>query len=450
MSGFVNIETNAGVIALAVVLAVIACVLSGLLPALRIAAVNWHEAIRQGSSRVVGGMRQEYLRGMLVVTEVALAVVLVIGASLLGRTLLEVLNVDPGFNADGVLTAVTIPPAASQGFEARNAFIDETLRRVSSIPGVTYAAYMSAAPFTWKGGILKFDVEGQLSEHDQGALNRQVTPDYFRTLEIPLRAGREFTDHDRLGSELVAIVNDALARRYLQGRNPIGTRIRVNGPGFTERWMTVVGVAGDVKEMGLLRPAHPIIYVPHSQTRADFNDPFQLAVRTGGDPISLAPAIRAELRGAWPAMPIANMRPMSAIVDLEMADRGPMAVLAGGLAGVALSLAAIGIYGLLAFSIAQRLPEIGVRMALGAQTLDVFRSVVSKGLGLAAWGTVAGLGLSLLMVQLMRGALYGVKPLDPATFILAPSAVIVIALLACVIPARSAIRVDPAQALRSE
>lgn len=450
IAAFTEVRADGRAFAIAMLLATVACLISGLIPALRIAAINWHQAIRQGSSRVVGGLRQERLRGALVVSEVALAVVLLVGASLLGRTLKEVLDVNTGFRAEGVLTAVTIPPRGLQTLEGRTAFLDEALRRVKAIPGVANAAYMSAAPFTWKGGRLNFAVEGQLPAPDQGALNRQVTPEYFRTLRIPLRAGREFSEYDNAGSARVAIVNEAMERRHFDGGSAIGRRLRVNGPGFDDQWITVVGVVADVKEMGIVAPAQPVIYLPPAQTKADFNLPFELAVRTDGNPTLLAAPIRQTLGAAWPSMPIAKMRPLTDIVEIEMAQRGPMAMLASGLAGVALVLAIIGIYGLLAFSVAQRIPEIGVRMALGAQASDIFRGVVQRGLILAVAGVGAGLVLSIQFVQLLRGLLYGIRPVDPATFALAPAAVMAIAFLACLIPARTAIRVEPSQALRSE
>ena len=450
IAAFTEVRADARAFAIAMLLATVACVVSGLIPALRIAAVNWHQAIRQGSSRVVGGVRQERFRGALVVSEVALAVVLLVGASLLGRTLKQVLNVDPGFRAEGVLTAVTIPPRTLQTLEARTVFLDEALRRVKAVPGVTHAAYMSAAPFTWKGGRLNFAVEGQLPAQDQGALNRQVTPEYFRTLRIPLRAGREFTEHDNAHSAKVAIVNEAMVRRHFEGQSPLGRRLQVNGPGTDTDWITVVGVVADVKEMGIVAPAQPVIYLPPAQTQEDFNLPFELAVRTDGEPALLAAPIRQALGSAWPSMPVAKMRLLTDIVEIEMAQRGPMAMLASGLAGVALVLAILGIYGLLAFSVAQRIPEIGVRIALGAQASDIFRGVVKRGLILATVGVAAGLVLSIQFVQLLRGLLYGVQPVDPATFALAPAAVMAIAFLACVFPARAAMRVEPSQALRSE
>ena len=450
MFAFTTVAVDAKTVLLAIGLAVVACLISGLLPAIHLASVNWHQTFRQGSARLVGGVRHERLRGILVVTETAIAVMLVVGAALLIRTLVQVLNVKPGFQAEGVLTAVTAPSESFRSFESRVAFVDEALARVKSIRGVTHAAYMSAAPFTWKGGILRFDIEGEPAQPDRAALQRQVTPDYFRTLRIELREGREFSKFDRSSSTPVAIVNETLTRRYLRGGNAIGRRVRIDGPGFSDTWITIVGVFGDVKEMGLLAPAHPMIYLPNTQTRADFNIPFQLAVRTDGDPAALVPAIRRELNSAWPSLPISKIRLMTEIVDLEMADRKPMTFLAGALAATAIALSCVGIYGLLAFSVAQRIPEIGIRVALGAQAADILKTVLSRGMLLSACGALVGVFASMFLVNLMRGVLFQVKPMDPTSFTLAPALVILLSFVACLIPALSSLRIDPARALRSE
>jgi putative ABC transport system permease protein len=450
MAAFTTVEAGIGTAAIAIALAAVASLVSGLLPAIRLASINWHEMVRQGSSRVVGGFRQERLRGFLVMSEVALAVLLVVGASLMVRTLLEVLRLDSGFKPDGVLTAVTNPPQHMWAPEARTIYIDPAIARLKTIPGVTNVAFLSAVPFTWKGGKLGFEIEGRLPEPEQAALNRQVTPDYFRTLRIPFKAGREFSTDDRAHTRLVAIVNETLARKYFPGEHPIGRRLRVKGPGFTDAPITIVGIAGDVKEMGLLQPVQPMIYLPHSQTRADFNIPFQVAIRANEDPESLVPYLRAELGAGWPGMPVSKIRTLESVYEKEMADRRPMATLAAGLAAVALILACVGIYGLLAFSVAQRLPEIGIRQALGASPRHVLRDVLGKGLALSAAGITTGVLASVALVQLVRGVLYGVRPLDPATFALAPCLVLVLAVAASVLPARSALRVDPARALRSE
>jgi hypothetical protein len=211
-----------------------------------------------------------------------------------------------------------------------------------------------------------------------------------------------------------------------------------------------VGIAGDVKEMGLLQPVQPMIYLPHSQTRADFNIPFQLAIRTDGDPEALVAPVRAELNAGWPGMPVSKVRALPVIYEREIADRRPLAALAAGLAAVALLLACVGIYGLLAFSVAQRLPEIGIRQALGASSPQLLRDVLGKTLLLSAAGIVGGVFASLALVQLVRGMLYGVRPLDPASFALAPAIVLAVAIAASLLPARAALRVDPARALRTE
>jgi predicted permease len=450
IASFTSVEAGPQTAAVALGLAVIATLVSGLLPALRLAGMNWHHAIKQGSSRVVGGFGQERLRGVLVMSEVALAVLLVVGASLMIRTLSEVLRVDAGFQPEGVLTAITHPGREAQSFEARVNYIDSATARLRTIPGIKHVAFMSAVPFTWKGGKLGFSIDGTLADADRAALNRQITPDYFRTLGIPIRAGRDFTADDRAETRLVAVVNETLARKYFNGEQPLGRTIRINGGGFDNAPITIVGIAGDVKEMGLLRPAQPMIYVPHSQTRADFNVPFQLAVRTDGEPASVIASVRAELNAGWRGMPVSRLRPLTEIYEKEMADRRPMATLATGLAGVALVLACVGIYGLLAFSVAQRLQEIGIRQALGAAPWHLLREILGRGLSLSIAGIVIGVGMSLVLVQLIRGVLYGVSPLDPATFVIAPAVVLAVAIAASVLPTRSALRVDPAQALRAE
>ncbi|MDX2149510.1 MAG: ABC transporter permease [Bryobacteraceae bacterium] len=434
---------------LALALALVAALLSGVVPAWRLSGVNWNESLRQGSSRLIGGFGQERLRGVLVVSEVAFAVMLVIGATLLVRTLLESLAVHPGFDSRNVLTATTLPPAPHLEFERRNEFLDEALRRVRALPGVTGAAYMSAIPFTWKGGKLDFEVQGKPRENAQGALIRQVTPGYFGVLRTKLIEGREFTGDDRMSSEPVAVVNRALARRYLDG-NPTANHVRIHGPGFDGTWYRVVGVSEDVLEMGLLAAPQPMIYLSPRQTRADFNLPFGLAARTTGDPDTLVPSLRATLREAWPAMPVSRVRTLESLREAELAERRPMAILSGALAAVALLLASVGVYGLLSFTVAQRIPEFGIRAALGASAFSILSSATRRGVGLALAGTATGVAASLALVQLMRGLLYGVKPVDPMAFAAAPVLVLLLAMTACIVPAWSVMRVDPSRALRSE
>jgi hypothetical protein len=216
-------------------------------------------------------------------------------------------------------------------------YIDAAIARLKSIPGVTNVAFLSAVPFTWKGGKLGFNIDGRLPDPSQAALNRQVTPEYFSTLRIPLKRGRVFNSDDRAQTALVAIVNETLVSKYFPDKQALGRRIRVNGPKFSDSPITIVGIVGDVKEMGLLQPSQPVIYLPHSQTQADFNLPFQVAIRTNADPESLVSAVRAEFNAAWPGMPDSKVRTLSSIHEKEMADRRPMAALAAGLAGIALS-----------------------------------------------------------------------------------------------------------------
>jgi putative ABC transport system permease protein len=450
MAVYTTLQPSPGTGLVALLLSLSAAALCGIVPAVRLAGMNWHDTIKHGSTRVVGGFGHERLRGLLVMSEVALAVLLVVGASLLMRTLLEVLHVDAGFSPENVLTAVTTPPRDLRSFEVRTVFIDSAVARLRSIPGVANVAFMSAVPFTWKGGKLEFAVEGQVPQPEQAALNRQVTPEYFRTLRIPLRAGREFSDDDRASTQRVGIVNEALVRSYLAGGTAIGRRIRVRGPGFDATPITIVGVAADVKEMGLLQPALPMIYLPHSQTRATFNVPFQVAVRTTGDPAAAAPSLRRQLAEGWPGMPVTKVRTLEAIFEKEMADRRPMALLAAGLAAVALLLACIGIHGLLAFAVAQRLPEIGIRHALGAPPVRLLCDVLGQGVALSLAGVVLGLAVSAVLVTTIRGVLYGVSPVDPVTFAAAPVLVLAIACSAAFFPARAALKTDPARALRAE
>ncbi|HYO82787.1 MAG TPA: FtsX-like permease family protein, partial [Bryobacteraceae bacterium] len=450
MAMFVIMESAWATLSITAFLVVFTGLVCGLLPALRISSVNWNQAIRAGSPRVVGGFGQERLRGLLVVSEVALAVVLAVGASLLLRSLYEVLNVDPGFRAERILTAETSPGRTFWPLRERTAYIEEALRRIRSLPGVEAAAFMSAAPFTWKGGRLNFQIEGMQAQPEQGALNRQVTPDYFAALRIPVINGRAFTSQDRIGAAPVAVINERLAKLWFDGRNPIGHQVRIAGPKFADAGMRIVGVVGNVREMGLLRDPPPIIYVPHAQTEADFNVPFTLAVRTAGDPSQLVPALRSELAAGWAGMPVSRIRTLAQITEAEMADRRPVALLGTSLALLAVVLACVGVYGLLAFSISQRVPEIGIRMALGASRFVIASTIMRGAALLVGCGVLAGTIASAALTQTVRTVLYNIKPHDPMTFVAVPLVMLALAVLACLMPVRTALAVDPAIALRKD
>ena len=420
----------------------------GLLPALRVGRTEF-AALRDGS-RTSGGRRQR-LRGVLVALEVAMSVVLLISAGLLIRAVWRVQSVDPGFASRNVLTLQTALPRPKYDSPVRRAeFYDRVLTGIRALPGVQGAAYTTGLPMVWTGLITRVDVAGQevRSARSRGVSHRWVTPQYFKTMGIPLREGRDIEDADTGARPWVAVVSASFAERYWPGQDPIGKTFR-----HLDRTRIVVGVVGDVKVRGLERTSEPQLYLPAPQAPDGMPaifDPKDLVIRHSGQDAALISAVRQIVPTVDSAQPISGVRPMDVVVAGETASRRAQLEVLGALAVVALLLSGIGIYGLLAYTVSQRSQEIGVRLALGADRARVGRMIFADGMRLAAIGIVPGVLVAYASGRGMSALLFGVAPGDPATFAVGVGLALVIALAGCIVPTLRAVSVTPMSALRAE
>jgi predicted permease len=431
-------------------------VIFGLAPAFQAAKIDLNEALKQGGGRSslnAGGNR---LRSALVVAEVSLALVLLVGAGLLIQTFLKLREQYSGLSPENVLTLRTVLPRNKYPeAQQRATFYKQVLERVTSLPGVISAGYTTSVPLAVKGGTNGFSIEGRTIEQARAgglsydANHRQVSNDYFKTMSIPIRQGRSFNDGDNEKSVPVGIINETMARQYWPGENAIGKRFKLGDPENNEvSWVTIVGIAGDVRQMGVDEPVKPEMYFPYQQT-GDFwfYAPRDLAIRTSGDPLSLVAAVRNQIHQVDPEQPISNVRTMDEVLGEETASRRLGMTLLTIFASLALLLATLGIYGVLAYFVVQHTQEIGVRMALGAQRKDILRLVLKKGMILALVGIAIGLGAAFALTRLMASLVYGVSPTDPFTYAGIALLLTLVALLACYLPARRATKVDPMVAL---
>jgi putative ABC transport system permease protein len=430
----------------------IACgILFGLVPALKSTKVSVHDTLKEGtrSGESRGGVR---LRDTLVVAQFALALALLVGAGLMIQTLWNLRSVELGFRSDHMLVAILpLPqPKYDTDTKIRN-FYRGVLAELSSKPGVITAAFASDAPFTSEGDTEGYTVEGEPFPQPgqvNDALYREVTPNYLSAVGAKLVEGRNLAESDTETSEPVIVVNEFLAQRHWPGQSAIGKHIHLGGYLAKEPWRTVVGVVSDIRERGLLLGMKPGVYLSTEQVKrpgADF-----LLVRTQRDPNLAADIVRAAVWAVDSQQPIARVRSMDDIIERNVADRKRPMVLLGIFAGLALILACMGVYSVLAYSVAQRTREIGVRMALGASPADVTRLIVGRGLRLGLLGLAAGAGLAFLLGRLLQTLLFGVKPAAPGVYLVTGTALLIVALLACAIPALRAASVDPMVALRDE
>jgi predicted permease len=446
------------VLGFTVLVTLLTALIFGLAPAFHASRIDLNEALKQGGGRSglnAGGNR---LRSALVVSEVALALVLLVGAGLLIQTFIKLRGQYSGLRPENVLTLRTVLSRSKYPQRPqRSAFYQDVLERVKAVPGVVCAGYATTVPLAIKGGTNGFSVEGRSIEQalagglPYDANHRQISSDYFKTMGIPIKQGRPFDDRDNEQSTYVAIVNETMAREYWPGENAIGKRFKLGDPGDTEvPWMTIVGIAADVRQMAVDEPVKPEMYFPYQQSIAAFYAPQDLAIRTSVEPLSLIATVRNEIHQVDPEQPISNIRTMDQVLGEETSARELGMTLLTVFAGLALLLATLGIYGVLAYFVVQHTQEIGVRMALGAQRTNILALVLKKGMALALSGIAIGLGIAFALTRLMASLLFGVGTTDPLTFAAIALLLTTVALLACYIPARRAIRVDPLVALRYE
>jgi putative ABC transport system permease protein len=439
----IGIDTR--VLLFTLISSLLAGIFFGTFPALQLARLDVETSLRDEGRGTSTGQARTQIKSLLVVGQVALSLLLLIGAGLLLRSFGRLLAVDPGFDAHNVLTMnVSLPTVKYAKPAQQTAFFDELLRRVSVLPGVRNAAISAALPLSWKR-ITPVLPEGQpnvpLAQRPFVDIEA-VSPEWFRTMRVTLRAGREFSGADNADAPKVVMVNETFARRFWGTENPVGRHVLVGrGPAQSE----VIGMTADVKNKGLAQDTQAQLYLPFAQLPwADMN----LLVRTAGPPQNITSAVRAEIAAVDPDQPVADIQTVDQLVATSLAQPRFVMLLFGVFSVTALALSIIGIYGVLSYWVAQRRYELGIRLALGAQRADILGIVVRRGLALAIAGIVVGLMAALLLTRLLASMLYETGTLDLATFAAAPLVFLGIALLASYLPARRATKVDPVEALR--
>ncbi len=455
LSLFVDLRIDMMMLGFTLLLSVITGMMFGLAPALQSLRVDLNETLKQGGGRTNLSAGHRRLQNAMIVGEVALAMVLLVGAGLLIKTFARLRDQYASLRPESVLALRThLPDNRYQDVQKRYAFYEQVLERVSVLPGVEAAAYVTVLPLDIKGGTNGIVIEGRAVEPGAAydANHRQISPDYFRAMGVALKEGRGFTAGDNEQSMPVAIVNETMAREFWPDENAIGKRFNFGGPPSESPWITIVGIVADVRQMGVEAPVKPEMYFPYRQQAAvePFYAPRDLVLRTTVAPFSLVPAVTARIHEVDPDQPVSNIQTMRDVLGKEIGQRETGTTLLGIFAGLALLLAAIGLYGVLSYFVSQRIPEFGVRMALGANTRDILWLVLKRGMGLALIGLGIGLAASLALTRLIQSLLFEVSASDPLVFVLIGLLLAGVAFAACVIPARRAMKTDPMVALRYE
>jgi putative ABC transport system permease protein len=448
MPFWMKFDLDPRVLGFTLALSLLTGLIFGIAPALQASKNDLNDALKEGG-RNAGGAHYR-LRSSLVVAEVALSLMLLIGAGLMLRSFAKLGSVDAGIRPENVLTVeVPLPRAKYPEGAKQSAFFKELVTRVRALPGVSSAAAISGVPL--RGGWGRsLTVEGfpVLSVGQAPMINHSVvTPNYFQTMGIPLREGRDFNDSDIDGSTRVTVVDERLARQYWPGASPLGKRIRFGPPESNEPWHIIVGVVGSVRNRRLDQDTVQTIYVPYQQIPVRG---MTMALRTSGDPESLTSAVRESVRALDKDQPIANVLTMETVISRSVWQQRFYTILFGVFAALALVLAAVGIYGVMSYAVTQRTHEIGIRMALGARAIDVLRMVVKNGMTLITIGVVIGLVGAFALTRLLATMLFGITPTDSLTFVAVSAVLGLVALVACFVPARRATKVDPLVALRYE
>jgi putative ABC transport system permease protein len=444
---FGEITLDWRVLAFTLLISLFTGILFGIAPALAGLKLDLNASLKErapsSSSGRRGGISQP-----LVALQFALAMLLLIGAGLLGHSFVRLINVNPGFNSENLLTMrVFLSPAQFPQFDPKAAVVlHQMLEQVRALPGVRSAGLVNTLPITG-GPATDFAIQGRPALPPQFAPSANigiVDSGYFRAISIPLVAGREFTENDTQQSARVMIINQTMAKEFWPNENPIGQRVTMNnwGPPLTGE---IVGIVGDVKIDGIAADTYPAIYWPYFQFPQNFN---AFVVRTEGDPNRLIAPIKERIWSVDKSLPISKIATMDQLISDSLARRRLYMVLLTVFAGSALLLAAVGIYGVMSYSVSQRIHEMGIRIALGAQARDVQMLVMRCGLTVALLGMTVGIAAALALTRLMSGLLFGVGPFDPFAFGAVAAVLMLVALLACYLPARRAARVDPIRALR--
>jgi putative ABC transport system permease protein len=450
-----SIGLDRSVLLFTFIVSVLTGLVFGTIPALRTANLDLRETLNEGSRGSTSGPGHRRLRGILVATEIALAMLLLIGSGLLLRSFSRLQEVSPGFQPDHLLVADL--PVSDKTYakpEQRFQFFDRIVDRAKTLPGVRSAGAASFLPVSGGGSLLNFNIAGRppKTPHDYLAAGyRTITPQYLETLGVPQLQGRGFTSTDNERSPAVVVINATMARTYFPAENPLGQRLQIGAtPENDVPWMEIVGVVGDVHQ-GLDTDPKAEMYLPYRQADAIL-PVLQLSIvlRTAADPLQQTSALRSALAEIDPNEPLVRVRTMEDNMAATVTQPRFRTWLIGIFAGLALLLAAVGLYGVMSYSVTQRTSEIGIRVTLGAQRTDVFRTIVGEGLRLALLGVALGTVTALLTTRVLRSFLYGISAFDPLTFVLTAALLTAVAIAACFFPARRATSVDPMVALRHE
>jgi predicted permease len=448
---FADVQINTPVLLFALGLSVLTALVFGLAPALRATKFDVNAALKGGArGGVTAGGRRDRLLGALVVSEVALSLILLVGAGLLIQSFLRLRAVEPGFDLDRVLTMEVSLPFATYGEpHQRTDFYRRTLERIRGLPGVESAGATQSLPFRPTMLTDHVVIEGRPvppAGQEPFIRGTSVTSDYFRTMGMRLVSGRALTEQETWEGGAI-VVNESFARRFFAGQDPLGQRVRV---GYDRAWLTVVGVVRDVTQNGVDKQTIEEMFVPYANGANPSVVRMNLVVRAAGDPAALAGAVREEIRRSDPALPVSNVATMRALADSALSPARFNLLLLTLFAALALALALIGIYGVMSYAVTQRTHEMGIRLALGARAADVMRLVIARGMLLALAGVTLGLAGALAVTRVMSSLLYRVSATDPLTYAGLALSLALAALLACYVPARRAAHVDPVVALRYE
>jgi putative ABC transport system permease protein len=453
------IAINGRVLGFAFLIALVTAIIFGLAPAIQVARAELYESLKEGSRGSTGGRRSHFARSVLIVSEVAFSLLLLVGAGLLVRSFALMMSENLGFNPSKLLTMQVFLPETHYATVPSIVNFDNTvIDRVAALPGVVSASAINFLPLTGWTAFCDFDIAGRANpasgEHFTGQY-RVTDWRYLRTMGMVLKEGRDFRSSDGPDSQGVVLINEALAHRYWPNEDPVGKQIKLIFPATLrpwdaqarQGWLTIVGIVGDVRDWSWAEPKTAQLYLPDTQNASKI---MRLVVRSSGDPGQLTDSIRHVVEGVDPNQPITEVSSMDEFLAIVLAQRRLNMFLLAFFAAVAAILAAIGIYGVMSYAVTQRSHEIGIRMALGAESRDVRRMIVNEGMKLALLGLLIGTVAAVIVTKYLESQLYGVKARDPLTFITVAAGLALVALAACYFPARRATKVDPLSALRYE